>query len=124
MENVVGGAEAEENRLMDVLKKSHIASFRKGMSPAEILNLTAQELSGGEQKRVCYARALYKICEVLVLDEYTASLHAEMARQLEREMLVSGGPLVIHVTHMLQPENAALYDGVFQIQDGTVQRVS
>ena len=83
-------------------------------------NILAGELSGGEKKRVAYARALYKDSEILVLDEMTSALHEEMALKLERELLQSENRLVIHVTHGLTKEKEQMYDGIFKVCDGKV----
>ena len=119
-ENVVAGAESgEAGRLEWAVEKSGLAQLR-GLSPEEALSAYAPELSGGEKKRVACARALYKECEVLVLDELSSSISDEMAREIERFLLLDSRRTILHVTHTLDKETAALYDGIFRVADGRV----
>jgi putative ABC transport system ATP-binding protein len=68
---------------------------------AALLDREAQQLSGGERARVAIARALAHRPRVLLLDEPTASLHAEAVAEVERLIgsLASGGMAVVMVTH-------------------------
>jgi len=119
-ENVVAGAESgEAGRLEWAVEKSGLAQLR-GLSSEEALSAYAPELSGGEKKRVACARALYKECEVLVLDELSSSISDEMAREIERFLLLDSRRTILHVTHTLDEETAALYDGIFRVADGRV----
>lgn len=120
---VVNGSflqEADAPKLKRVLAQSGIGVLRKDMAAAEMLAVPAQELSGGEKKRVAYARALYKDCEILAADEVTSSLHEDMALALEEGLLKTEGLLVIHVTHRLSDRVRTLYDGIFVVDGGKV----
>ncbi len=118
-ENIAAGGgfsqEADGARLRRALAHSGVAAMREGMPEEELLAVSAQELSGGEKKRVAYARALYKDCEILAADEMTSALHEDMALALEEELLKTEGLLVIHVTHRLSEQMRPLYDGIFSV---------
>ncbi len=111
------------DRLATAMSLSRTDALREGMPAQELLILPARELSGGEKKRAAYARALYKDCQVLILDEFTSALHQELARELETGLLAADGPMVIHVTHSLSREMAARYDQVFCLREGRLAAV-
>lgn len=112
--------EADGERLREALARSGAEELREGMSLEEMLAIPARQLSGGEKKRVAYARALYKDCEILAADEITSALHEDMALALEEALLKAKGRLVIHVTHRLSDRMRSLYDGVFVVGEGKV----
>jgi tungstate transport system ATP-binding protein len=63
----------------------------------------ARVLSGGEQQRIAFARALVRQPEVLYLDEPTASLDPRSARQIEDciQRAASSGVTIVMTTHNL-----------------------
>lgn len=67
----------------------------------ELLDRDAQELSGGERARVAIARALTRRPRALLLDEPTASLHADAVAEIERLVarLAADDIAVVLVTH-------------------------
>lgn len=65
------------------------------------LGRDARELSGGEQQRMCLARALATRPEALLVDEGTSALDREATRTLEELVmgLAAAGHPVLWVTH-------------------------
>lgn len=120
-ENIIGGMRGEQKDILnDVMRRSGVEAIRGNLRLEEIQKLQATELSGGEKKRVAYARALYKEGEVLLLDEVTSGLDKVMAQQLEKDMIRASKQMVIHVTHQLSSERMEEYDEVFCVENGQV----
>ena len=77
------------------------------------------ELSGGEWQKVALARAFMRECEILVLDEPTASLDAEnelAVFQRFRELTV--GKMAILISHRFSTVRMA--DRIFVIENGEI----
>jgi putative ABC transport system ATP-binding protein len=77
-------------------------------------------LSGGEQQRVCIARALVNEPEILLADEPTGNLDQENGRKVLEliKRLRDEGRTIIMVTH--NPEIARMGDRVIEIIDGRI----
>jgi putative ABC transport system ATP-binding protein len=81
------------------------------------------ELSGGEQQRVCIARAIINSPRLLLGDEPTGNLDhksTEMVMELLRELRTEEKFTVIMVTH--NPEVAAWGDRTIYLDDGILVR--
>ena len=76
------------------------------------------QLSGGEQQRVAFARALANDPELILADEPTGNLDAKNAQKIVQvlQFLKSEGKTVIVSTHDLQIRELA--DMVFCLEDG------
>lgn len=122
-ENILAGREVDRNKLAQVLRQSNLMMCRGGMAEDALLRLPAREMSGGEKKRLAYARALYRDGEILVLDEFTSAVHEKMAEDLEAGILKMNNRMILHVTHQLNEENRQLYDAVFEVHGKDVVRV-
>jgi putative ABC transport system ATP-binding protein len=87
---------------------SVLASYlERAVLPATFLDRRADDLSGGEQQRMCLARSMLVEPEVLLMDEPTSSLDPGATTLLERAIgdAVDGGLRVLWVTHdMAQAE--------------------
>jgi putative ABC transport system ATP-binding protein len=80
------------------------------------------QLSGGEQQRVCIARALVNNPSILLADEPTGNLDQENGRRVLEliRKLQEQGMTVIMVTH--NPDIAGMGDRIIEIIDGKVSR--
>ena len=81
------------------------------------------ELSGGEQQRVCIARAIINSPEVLLADEPTGNLdHSTTVTVLEllRELHRQEGFTIVTVTH--NPEVAVWGNRIIHMDDGVLTR--
>jgi len=99
-----GGTAERAGALMEALGLTHLAGQR------------AEKLSGGETARMALARVLMRPCELLILDEPTASMDMESAILAER--LISAfraetGCAVLFVTHDLQQARRMADEALF-----------
>jgi putative ABC transport system ATP-binding protein len=101
----------DEKDAIDVLKRVDLGHR---------LSHIPSHLSGGEQQRVCIARALINEPEILLADEPTGNLdlkNGEVVLKLIKE-LQSEGHTIVLVTH--NPEIADLGDRLINLIDGKV----
>ena len=85
------------------------------------INETVRNLSGGEQQRVCIARALIGDANIILADEPTGNLDYERGQEVLRYLknISLEGMSVILVTH--NKEDAYKYsDYVYEINDGKI----
>ena len=83
------------------------------------------ELSGGEQQRVAFARALAPAPELILLDEPFSNLDAALRERLRREMreiLAATGVTAVFVTHD-QEEALSIADVVAVMREGRIEQV-
>ena len=80
-----------------------------------------KQLSGGEQQRVCIARALINEPEILFADEPTGNLDAENAQTVLRIFaeLHAQNRTIVMVTH--NPDLGAKTDRIIRLQHGKIQ---
>jgi putative ABC transport system ATP-binding protein len=77
-------------------------------------------LSGGEQQRVCIARALINEPEILLADEPTGNLdqkNGEIVLKLIKELRMEGHTIIL-VTH--NPKIGKLGDRLIKLIDGKI----
>ena len=79
------------------------------------------QMSGGEQQRVCIARAIAKKPQVLLCDEPTGALDTEnaiMVMKILQELALTNGIPVVMITH--NPEFAALANHYVLMSNGQI----
>lgn len=87
-----------------------IDSLPEGMDT--VVSENGKNFSGGEKQRISLARVLLGKKKILLLDEFTAHLDPQTAREIESRLLEKKDCLVIAVTHHLLPEIRERYDQV------------
>ena len=107
------------------LRPGRIAEVLDMVRLADKAHCFPHELSGGEQQRVCIARALLSHPQVLLADEPIGSLDNDTARHI-MEILRSAreqGTAIVMVTHNLNLLSE--YPGiVYRCQNGSLEQVT
>ena len=91
------------------------------LAALERVGLLPKQLSGGEQQRVCIARALINEPEILFADEPTGNLDAENEQTVLRIFaeLHAQNRTIVMVTH--NPDLGAKTDRIIRLQHGKIQ---
>lgn len=116
-----GDVTAEEADV--ALRRAGLGDWLDGLplGTATLLGTGAQDVSGGERRRLLLARALVSHAPLLLVDEPAEHLDPATADTLVRDLLTGAGPTraVVVVTHRLSALDAA--DEVVVLGDGTVR---
>ena len=91
------GADVPSERLVEVLRQVGLGHFT---SELDTVDLWAQRLSGGEQQRLAFARALLAQPQTMFLDEATSALDEESEAELYRLLREAPWrPTIVSVGH-------------------------
>ncbi len=121
-ENVALSSEYDEERVYEALKA---AGFNKEL-PDGLNTILLREfdengvmLSGGEQQKVAIARAFYKNCPYVILDEPSANLDPVSEYELNYAMMTKAtNKTVIFISHRLSTTRNA--DKIFMMEKGKI----
>ncbi len=121
-ENVALETEFDEERVMQALKA---AGFNKELPDGVHTTLLREfddnglMLSGGEQQKIAIARAFYKKCPYVILDEPSANLDPVSEYELNQAMMeASVEKTVIFISHRLSTTRHA--DRILMMENGRV----
>ena len=107
------------------LRPQRMAEVLELVGLADKIDRYPHELSGGEQQRVCIARALLNHPEIVLADEPIGNLDTETSRQIMQLLLGirEKGTAVVMVTHNLHllSEFPSI---VYRLQDGEAKLVT
>lgn len=109
----------------DLVKNKDYREVIERVGLSDKLHCRPSELSGGEQQRVCIARALAKKPNILFLDEPTGALDEETARNVLDYLVAlqsESGFTMIMVTH--NTNIAEMADTVIKMNSGVVTEFS
>lgn len=107
------------------LRPQRMAEVLELVGLADKIDRYPHELSGGEQQRVCIARALLNHPEIVLADEPIGNLDTETSRQIMQLLLGirEKGTAVVMVTHNLHLLSE--FPGiVYRLQDGEAKLVT
>jgi ABC-type uncharacterized transport system ATPase subunit len=103
-ENIVLGVEPHRGPFLDLpTAEARVAELSKQFGLAVNPGARVEEISVGQQQRAEILKALYRGAEILILDEPTAVLTPQEARELFAiiESLTAEGKSIVFITHKL-----------------------
>lgn len=110
-------AHDSDARMFRALEISQLLQFVEGLSLGinSELGDCGNLISGGQRQRISIARALYKMPEVLILDEATSSLDPTTEMNFMRSLLaLSNRPTVILISH--NPLVISMCDRIYELK--------
>lgn len=107
--------EIDDDALIDMLSSLGLNKFASKQALNEDIAENGANLSGGEKRRICLARALLRNTDVLILDEPLANLDECTARKIEDLLLSIEGRLMLVVSHQFSEEKLSCFDGVLNL---------
>ncbi len=121
-ENVALDINPDEKRVVDALKHSGFSKTLKNGVNTEMLREFSDEgimTSGGEAQKVAIARAFYKDCPYVILDEPSANLDPVAEYNLNQAMLEAAkDKTVIFISHRLSTTINA--DKIYVMENGSI----
>lgn len=121
-ENVALSKNADEKRVLEALSHSGFSKRLKNGVHTEVLREFDDEgvmLSGGESQKVAIARAFYKDCPYVILDEPSANLDPVAEYSLNCAMMeAAANKTVIFISHRLSTTVNA--DKIYVMENGRI----
>ena len=104
-----------DEKLIETLRSLGLDRFANVQSLDAVITENGANLSGGEKKRICLARALLRSTDVLILDEPLANLDEGTAQKIEDLLLSISGKLLLVVSHQFSEEKLRSFDSVITL---------
>lgn len=106
----------DDERLIGLLHRLGLSKYAGVEALDRMVTEGGANLSGGEKKRVCLARALLRDTPLLILDEPLANLDDATAGRIEALLLAITDRTLLVVSHQFSREHRALFDAVVKIE--------
>lgn len=121
-DNICLYADYSEDEIQDVIEKAGLRNVVERLPNGlqTILGEGGSNLSGGECKRVAFARLLLKKTPILLLDEATSNLDNNTTMKIEGLVLNNTDLTVISVTHKLIKNILEKYDEIVVLKSGKI----
>ncbi len=107
--------DVNDSSLISLLNRLGLSKFANKNALDTMITENGTNLSGGEKKRICLARALLRDTEVLILDEPLANLDPLSARAIETFLLNLKERTMIVVTHQFSSDLIKGFDEVIEM---------
>lgn len=104
--------------LKDILKKVGL----EDLDLDHRLKNNGSNISGGQRARLLLGRALYLDTSLIICDEIFANLDRKIGSDIEKQIL-SLEKTIINVSHIIYDENLKLYDSIYRVKDGGVEKI-
>jgi ABC-type multidrug transport system fused ATPase/permease subunit len=117
-------SEIDMNRIIYCAKIVELHDFFESLEFGYNSNVgeNGSYLSGGQKQRIGIARALYKNCKILILDEPTSSLDEKMQKKIMENLKFQGvRSTVILITH--NRLNAKFCDKIYKMRNGILSQI-
>lgn len=111
--------DVEDEKLFQVLHAVELDKFANREALSSAITENGANLSGGEKKRICLARALLRDTDVLILDEPLANLDDATASKIEDLLLSMQGKTLLVVSHQFTQQKLHRFDGVLDFNTFT-----
>ncbi len=121
-DNVTLFKEMPGDAIEEAIHKSGMSEWlkRAGGDINRTFEKSSINLSGGEQRRIDFARTLMEDAEVLLFDEPTAGLDTFYARNIMEQICAMSNRIIVVATHDLEKENLLRFDYVYMVENGKV----
>ena len=110
--NLTMYSDISDDTLIEMLNDLGLNGFANKDALDQEITENGANLSGGEKKRICLARALLRHTDVLILDEPLANLDEATAEKIEDLLLSIKNKLLLVVSHQFTEEKTRLFDQV------------
>lgn len=124
-ENLTASLQTDERRLRHALERSGFLEKYEGLPEKgktkliKKLNEKAVDFSGGEKQKLIFARAIYRDCSFVILDEPTAALDPIAENELYCNFKDAVGErTVLYISHRLS--STRFCDRIVLIEDGSI----